>query len=139
MEKSYSISFEGYWRDQNNNGIPSKSGVYCVYVCSHNSNSGKVNISKLIYIGESENVNDRIAKHEKRIKWKSHVNRGYELCFSFAPSNSNERDRVEAALIFKHKPPVNIEYANNFPFDTTTISTNGDNSLLERRFTVYLT
>jgi len=47
--------------------------------------------------------------------------------------------RVEAAYIFKHKPPVNIDYVKSFPFDQTTIVTSGSNAELYIDFTVYRT
>lgn len=59
------------------------------------------------------------------------------LCYSFTEVvDNNDRARVEAALINKHKPPENTEYVNNFPFDTTTIETSGRNALLSKSFTV---
>jgi len=78
MAKSISIEFDGYWRDENKGGLPARSGIYCVYECTHNVKQGTVSIHKLIYIGEAENVNDRIAKHEKCARWLKHVGQGNE-------------------------------------------------------------
>jgi len=39
-------------------------------------------------------------------------------------------------MIFKHKPPCNTEYADNFPFDTTTVVTTGKNALMAANFVV---
>lgn len=137
--KTYSLKFDGYWREENIGGIPSKSGVYCVYECTYNSDTNQVSIHKLIYIGESEDVNDRIANQEKWDDWEKHVTFGNELCFSFSGVDSQNRNRVEAALIFEHKPPENVEYVDSFPFDTTTIYTSGANALLSTSFTAYRT
>jgi excinuclease UvrABC nuclease subunit len=137
--KSYSLSFDGYWREKNIDGIPEASGVYCVYACTHNAEAKTVSIRLLIYIGEAENVNDRIANHEKRTDWIEHVRKGEVLCFNFAPIESLERPRVEAALIFHHKPPENSEHRDSFSFDETTISTTGKISLLRGKFTVHRT
>ena len=30
-EKTVTIEFDGYWRDENKGGLPAKSGAYCVY------------------------------------------------------------------------------------------------------------
>ncbi|MCD6222041.1 GIY-YIG nuclease family protein [bacterium] len=135
-EQTFKIEFEGYWRERNINGIPSHSGVYCVYECTYNANNDTVTIHRLIYIGESGNVNERIANHEKWSEWKRYVKSGNELCFSFAYVESSNRDRVEAALIFKHNPPANDEYKDSFPFDRTTISASGKTALLSTYFTV---
>ena len=39
-------------------------------------------------------------------------------------------------MIFKHKPPCNTEYVENFPFDTTTVTTAEKNALMHNVFTV---
>lgn len=134
--KSYSLAYDGYWREQNTGGIPSKSGVYSVYACQYNSSKGTVSLDKLIYIGESMNVHDRIKGHEKWSEWRRHLKAGQQLCFNFAPIGV-DRERVEAALINYHKPPVNTEFVNNFPYSQTTVSTAGNNALLSSYFTVY--
>ena len=67
------------------------------------------------------------------------VRSGNELCFSFGYVESQNRKRVEAAFIFKHKPPENDEYKNEFPFDNTTIKSEGRTALLSTNFTVYRT
>ncbi|MBA7493792.1 hypothetical protein ES702_04357 [subsurface metagenome] len=135
-ERKFNIEFDGYWREKNKGSVPSRSGVYCVYECTYNADTDKVSIHKLIYIGEAGDVNKRIADHEKWDEWKEYVRSGNELCFSFAYVESSDRDRVEAALIFKHKPPANDEYKDSFPFDKTTISSSGKTVFLNTYFTV---
>jgi len=135
-EKTITIEFDGYWRDENKGGLPAKSGVYCVYECTHNVSQKMVTIHKLIYIGESEDVKSRVENHEKYSNWLKHVRRGNELCFSFGGVGATDRARAEAALIFKHKPPENDEYVDSFPFDRTTISLSGKTALLNTYFTV---
>lgn len=136
-EQSFIIEFDGYWRDKNKGGIPSLSGIYCVYECTHNTHEETVTLNKLIYIGEADNVNDRIAYHEKYNDWKKHVRLGNELCFSFGLLTSTNRVRCEAAMIFKHKPPENTEYKDSFPFDKTTINLSGKIALLTATFTLH--
>lgn len=135
-EKTINIEFDGYWRDENKGSVPEKSGVYCVYECTHNMQEKNISIHKLIYVGESDNVNDRIANHEKYEDWLKHVRQGNELCFSFGGIGSTDRDKAEAAIIFKHKPPENDEYTDSFPFDKTTMSLSGKTSLLKKSFVV---
>lgn len=139
-EKTYSLTFDGYWRDENRSGVPNKSGVYCVYECTYDANNKSVSVKKLIYIGESGNVRDRISNHEKEKDWLRHVRAGNQLCFSFAPIFPEEdRERCEAALIFKHKPPENTEYIETFPFDKTHMKLSGATALLCENFTVVRT
>lgn len=141
-EKTVKVQMDGYWREKNVGGIPEKSGIYCVYSCTYNhptlgSSKGSVTVLKLIYIGESDNVQNRIINHEKWLEWGKHVSYGQELCFSFGTVVPSDRPRVEAAMIFKHKPPVNAQYRNEFPFETTTVNLAGATALLETFFTVY--
>ena len=135
-EQTYSVEFDGYWRDLKKGGVPAKSGIYCVYECTFNAQTNKVSLNKLIYIGESGNVRDRIANHEKYEDWKKHVRQGNELCFSFGAVASTSRERCEAAMIFKHKPPENTEYRNEFPYDKTAMNLSGKIALLTPTFTV---
>jgi len=135
--QTYSIEFDGYWREENKEGVPKKSGIYCVYSCVHNKDKKNISIKKLIYIGESKNVNSRIDGHEKLPDWKKHLNLGEELCYNFGPVSLSSRARCEAAMIFKHKPPENIEYVNSFPFDQTTMRLSGKTAKLTINFTVY--
>lgn len=132
----YNIMFKGYRTKPDIDWIPSWSGVYCVYECTRNISEKTVTLHRLIYIGEAEDVKDRIANHEKWNEWKQYVETENELCFSVAYVESANRDRVEAALIFKHKPPVNDEYKDSFPFDRTTIFMVGETALLDTYFTV---
>lgn len=135
-EQTYSIEFDGYWGEKSISGIPEKSGIYCVYESTPPNSEKKITISKLIYIGESSNVNDRIKNHEKCDYWKKQLSSDKVLYFSFAPVDSYSRNRIEAALIFKHKPSVNTEYVECFPFDKTTIKLSGKTTKLNTEFTV---
>ena len=131
------LTFDGYWRENAINSIPSKSGIYIVYEGSYNSQSDLITLHKVIYIGESENVNTRISGHEKwRPDWRKHCGGNKELCFTFAHVMNPDRERGEAALIYKHKPPTNDEYKYSFPFDETTMNLSGKIVLLTTPFTV---
>ena len=91
----------------------------------------------MIYIGESDDVNDRIANHEKHDDWMKHIRKGNALFFSTGPiQNENDRIRVEAAYIFEHQPPVNTEHKASFDFDETTVNSSGKTALLATSFTL---
>lgn len=134
--QSYTLDFDGYWREANKSGVPNKSGIYCVYSCTHDAINKTVSLKKLIYIGQSDNVNSRLSNHEKLSDWGKHTSKGEVLCYSFAPVLQSSIDRCEAALIFKHKPPVNSDFINSFPFDQTTIVITGKSNLLSTNFVV---
>jgi excinuclease UvrABC nuclease subunit len=135
--RTYELDFDGYWRGPNISGIPAKSGIYGVYRCTYDSHTKAVTLKKLIYIGESANMQDRVASHEKLPEWRRKLGQGEELCFNAAHiSPATDRERAEAAMIFQHKPDCNSEYKYNFPFNTTTVNTSGKNALMETMFTV---
>ncbi len=133
--KSYILNFKGYWPEPNIAGLPAESGIYCVYACTNHPN--EVRIRKLLYIGESDNICERVKGHERWDDWRSELQLGEVLCFNAALiSPKSDRERAEAAMIYEHKPPCNVEYVNHFPFDTTSIQTTGKTCLLKARFTV---
>ena len=134
--ETYNIIIDGCWSDIYKGSVPKHSGVYFVYECTHNKEEKTVSIHRLIYIGESDNVNDRIANHEKHDDWMKHVRKGNTLCFLIGPVSTAYRERVEAAFIFKHKPPENEEYIDSFPFDQTTVNSSGITRILNTSFTV---
>lgn len=134
--QEYHLNFEGYWRDVNINGLPKASGIYCVYCCTYNNEQKNLSIRELIYIGEATDINDRITKHEKWEDWEKRLKSGECICFSYAKIDRTNRERCEAAMINKHKPPINTEYRDNFPYDDTTIELEGKTSLLHDDFKV---
>lgn len=125
MSKKINIEFDGFWRETKKNHIPSISGIYCVNSCTYNQETKKVTLKKLIYIGESNNINHRINNHEKLNDWKKQLKYNEVLCFNVASTNEADRDRVEASLIYHHKPPVNVEYKNTNEFAGTIIYSSG--------------
>lgn len=134
--KTYTLTFDGYWRDANSNGVPDRAGIYVVYACRHNKAEGTVSLREVIYIGEANLVRTRIQTHEKRPRWKRRLRPREELAFSMAPYSHSDRVRVEAALINRHKPPVNDEHVHSFPYPPTTVSLSGKTALLDTHFTV---
>ncbi len=138
--QSYVLNFKGYWREPNIGGMPSSSGIYGVYACTYHPYAKSVSLQRLLYIGEAANVHDRIVNHEKWIEWRRQLNSGEVLSLNAALiSGQSDRCRVEAAMIFTHRPPCNTEYRDCFPFDMTSISTTGSNELLKSTLTAYRT
>ena len=135
-EQSYTLNFKGYWRESHIASIPFEGGIYCVYACSFNEKTKTVIINKLIYVGEADDVNQRIKNHEKWHNWRKELDFEEELCFSYAHLESANREHVEAALIFKHKPPINDDYKDSFPFDKSIILISGATELLFQIYTI---
>ncbi len=134
--QTFTTELDGYWREPNKGSIPAESGFYCVFSCVHHANEKAVSLKKLIYIGEAEDVKDRISDHEKLPDWKKHLKSGEVLCYSFGEVSATNRARCEAAMIFKHEPPENTEHVSSFPFDETTMNLSGKTTLLSTSFTV---
>jgi hypothetical protein len=140
VPKTIELDFDGYWREPNVSSLPASAGVYCVYTCTYNKDAKPkptVSVVKLAYIGESGNVQTRVANHPLWDTWRKQLAAGQVLCLSAASvSPEATRQRAEAALIFKHKPPVNDEYKHSFPFDTTTVKVSGKTAKLTTSFKV---
>ena len=135
--KTYSLTFDGYWREPNVGGLPAQSGIYGVYACTYDAQAKTVALNRLVYVGEASNIKDRVSNHDCWSVWKRQLKSGEVLRVNAAPiSPEADRQRAEAAMIFKHKPPCNTEYVNAFPFDTTTIITCGKNALTQPSFAV---
>jgi excinuclease UvrABC nuclease subunit len=140
VAKSYGLDFDGYWREPNVGGLPSKSGIYCVYACTYDATAQTVDLKRLLYIGEAADVHGRVKTHEGWQTWKKQLQAGQASCVSAAMiAGESDRQRAEAAMIFKHKPPCNTEYGNAFPFDSTTVTVTGKTALLYTSFTVQRT
>lgn len=132
--KKICLKFKGYWREINKESIPKQSGIYCVYTCKYNVESNTVSIHKLLYIGESTNVNARIQNHNRLSDWTKKLQHGEELCYSFAPIASEDRERGEAALIFNHQPPIYEEHKNHFVYNDTKMILSGKIKFLDKSF-----
>jgi len=137
--RTFYQNIDGYWRDINKSGLPAHSGIYFVYRCTYNPLEKTVSLHQLIYIGEAENVNSRISCHERYDDWIKQLKFGETLCFSTTMVPSPDRCRVEAAYIFKHKPPLNTSCIYSFNYDTTRIISSGATWGLYPDFTVYRT
>ena len=95
--KRIELNFRGYWMEVNKNGIPDASGIYCVYACTYNAITDKVSIRELIYVGESDNIWNRISNHERLADWKKRLRSNETLCYSFAGVGENDA-ALRAAL-----------------------------------------
>ena len=132
---TYKLKFNGYWPEMDISDIPNKSGIYCVYTCNYDIIKDIFFIDRLIYIGESGSVEDRIKNHDLKGDWRKSLRTGQKLYFSFAPIVA-DRERVEAALIYRHEPEHNMEHKYHFSYDKTEVETSGRNKKLALSFIV---
>jgi len=134
--RNYRLNYEGYWREENFNSVPTSSGLYTFMECTHNKTNNTVSLLKILYIGKADDLRSRITGHEKLDEMRKSIRTGNELCVNIAAVNQ-DIDRIENAQIFHHKPPFNQNLKDSFNYDTTAILNCGNYSLLNQSFTVY--
>ena len=133
MEEKFELNFKGYWNEAKPEKIPAEAGIYCVYLVQNDF----IKKDGLIYIGEAENVRNRIKSHEKSKDWRSLCDENKYLTITFAAEDDEDtRIRLEAALIFEHQPITNDQHKKSFDYDDTTIKVNGDAPQLAPEFIV---
>ena len=138
-ELTFKIKIEGFWRVQDRLSIPSDPGVLFVYETSRINATDSIFFDRLIYIDESEDLRAETINHELYRDWLRFVREGNELSFSIGKIMNQHRVRIRRAYIHRHRPPMNQDLANSFPFDSTTIISTGMHALLSPRFTVHRT
>jgi hypothetical protein len=129
-EQTIVVHINGYWRDQHKTNLPRHPGIFFVYEADYNKEDHTVDLLKLIYIGEADNVHARILNHELHAAWMKHAEPGHELCFAYANIDSYYRTRTKAAYIITHKPPANKNSQVEFHYDTTTLISTGKTALI---------
>ena len=72
---------KGYYLDTTKSSIPSESGIYCAYKCIYSETERKVSICELIYIGQSQDLSERLSSHDKHIDWEENLKRGDTMLF----------------------------------------------------------
>ena len=136
MDK-YNVTFKGYRRDVNKDGLPSYGGIYMVYCCKYNEIEQTVTLKRLIYIGKALNLHDRICNHNRYEDFNRQLQQGEQLCYSYASVSPNEVDVVENGLIFMQKPNLNDDLKDSFNYPDSEFSIEGACALLRMRdFTI---
>lgn len=131
------MTFKGYRRDVNKDGLPSYGGIYMVYCCKYNENEQTVTLKRLIYIGKAINLHDRICNHNRYEDFNRQLQQGEQLCYSYASVSPNEVDVVENGLIFMQKPNLNDDLKDSFNYPDSEFSIEGACALLRmRNFTI---
>lgn len=130
----YRLNFQGYWRI-NKTGVAEYPGIYCVYDSSCGS------LTDILYIGRtSRTIDARMSEHADdddgilEWVWKTE---GRPLYFSAAKFESNaDIERLEAAMVYQHKPSCNGSLKDHFSYSETEVITSGKNHNLSPHFTV---
>ena len=135
--KTISLAFKGYRRDVNKGGLEEYSGIYCVYRCTYNATAKEVDLKELLYIGQADNIHDRLANHERLDDWKCHLEKDEQLCYSRARVDDEDtRLCAEAALIYHYKPCENTQHKDYFGYPKTKVSLSGDSGLPDKELIV---
>ena len=113
--KDYILNFDGYWRECNKNGLPTYPGIYLVYRSRYNPQNDTVSLVEIIYIGKTDNIHDRLIKHEKYDLFVSQLREHEELCYSCAEV-VEDIELVENALIFVQKPALNDQGKDSYNY-----------------------
>ena len=128
--KQYYINFNGYRRDCNKATLPKYSGVYMVYRCVCDSATEKVTLKEIIYIGQAEDLNERLNNHERNSDFLKACVNGEEICYAYANISMDDLDIIENALIFSQKPSLNTELVDSFNHESASFLIEGKCSLL---------
>ena len=132
MDK-YNVTFKGYRRDVNKDGLPTYGGVYMVYCCKYNKEQRTVTLNKLIYIGKAINIHDRINNHDRYEDFKKQLAKEEQLCYSYSSVSPNDMDVVENALIFMQKPELNDNLKDSFNYGDSEFNIEGACALLKMK------
>jgi len=135
-EATIIIDINGYWREEDLSIILTHPGVFFVYESKFDPDEHTVDLLSLIYIGEAQNIRERIRTHEKLNLWKNLIRPDSELCFATGNVEEYFRERVKTAYVFGNNPVANYGHSIQFPFDTTTLISTGKTALLKPTFTI---
>lgn len=129
--EEYNVNFNGYRLDKDKSGLPAYGGIYLVYCCIFNEDTNRVYLDRLIYIGQSVNINDRLNNHERYEDFIAELKEGETLCYSYASVAPKDMNIVENALIFMQKPKLNNDLKDSFNYPDSQFDFEGRCALLK--------
>ena len=136
MDNTFNLHFGGSISDANRGDLPSYCGIYLVYRGVYNKEKNNFACRVIIYIGQADNINDRHKNHEKRAAFLAKCGKDEIIFYSYVKVDKYYLDRVENALVFKMCPSLNDKLTQTFPYDETTIVSDGACALLNKNFTL---
>lgn len=134
--ETFRVIIEGYWKDEKaNDKLPRYPGLFFAFEARPNTSG--VTLLRLIYVGASDKVRDGILAFRKNFDEVRFLREGNILCYHAAwVAEAANRERMQAAFIYAHKPPANDKFKYRFPYAETRIITEGQMGFLKEDFTV---
>lgn len=126
----FRLDFIGYFPEYISLCEKYSSGIYIVYAGINRDSACE--LTKIIYIGESDRICCEIKNHPQKNDWYNELSSGEELYFSIAQIDKEKRAEATAILIHQTKPLCNIKFTSRCPTDLllSHVTCQGDNALL---------
>lgn len=138
--RKHNLDFKGFYGEHAKASLPSHSGLYFVYRGIRNKQpDGKFtcSINQLLYIGQAEDVNDRVnGEHEHYDEWCNYLKKGEMLYYSTCQVDVHLLDELEAACIYQAQPPVNIHCKKSYNYNPVKIKCSGRVKFIDSEFNV---
>jgi len=135
VQRKFILKSKGYYSLKIPQIIDEVPGIYCIFDCNCDS-TAKCTPRSLLYIGKADNIQQRIANHERKSDWDKACKSGRPCLALAVIKDKTEREICEAAMIFKHKPRLNEKYATECPYHEITIQITGCTECLCTHFSV---
>jgi hypothetical protein len=135
-EETFRVNIEGCWKDKKNTWLlPRYAGLFFVFEAKPNGKN--VTLLRLIYVGAADNVREGILVFRDNFDDTRFLREGNVLCYhAAAVEETANRERIQAAFVYTHKPPANDRYKYRFPFPETNVVSEGKIGFLKQNFTV---
>ena len=122
------LEFDGYYYQANK--MPEESGIYLVYRGKLKPNN-LCDLNKLIYIGQSINLKERIQSHINDKDLDNNLKENELLLFSYVKVNQSMLDCIEKALIYTQKPCANTNNKYSYNYGKINLNISGACAYLE--------
>lgn len=123
--KEFDVEFKNFMVNEISPSI-TYHGLYYVCAMQKDAESEASVFGRLLYIGKSNEeggIYGRYLKHSDKDEWKKQLGRGEYLGFFTAEIGcAADLVRVEAALIYAFKPPLNVQHAHMFGYPITKVN-----------------
>lgn len=124
-----SLVMRGWFKEATPPGLPDETGLYLVFGGIPLGN-GNAHIKHLIYIGQAQDIKDRIADHEKKPKFMDKLAEGESLYYYCVYLKNKDLDEDEGAMIKyfnRHADIINEKCTESFTssFDVIDVTLTG--------------
>lgn len=110
------LVMHGWFKEAEPSGLPDETGLYLVFGGIPLEN-GNAYIKHLIYIGQAQDIKDRIADHEKKPKFEDKLAEGESLYYYCVYLKNKDLDESEGAMIKyfnRHADIINDKCTESF-------------------------